>query len=57
MIHIKCSEIPTANLNARRYSSVKIVCCSSELIFTSLYAGSSIQNQDDISSRISTFLL
>ena len=38
-VHIKCSEIPTANLNAVCNSCVKIVCCSSQLIFTSLSLG------------------
>jgi hypothetical protein len=35
----------------------KITCCSSELIFTFLYAGSSIQMPASNSSRVSTFLL
>ena len=43
----KYSKIPTANLNALRNSCVKIVCCSSQLIFTSLYAGSSIKNASE----------
>jgi len=37
-------ENSTASHNARCNSCAKITCCSSELIFTFLYACSSIQN-------------
>jgi hypothetical protein len=37
-------ESPTVNLSALCNSCAKIACRSSELIFTRLYAGSSIQN-------------
>jgi hypothetical protein len=37
-------ENSTVNLSALRKSYAKIACCSSDLIFTYLYAGSSIQN-------------
>jgi hypothetical protein len=38
------SEGPTLNLCALCHSCAKIACCSSELIFTFLYASSGIQN-------------
>jgi hypothetical protein len=41
-------ENPTVNFNAFCSSCAKIACCSSELIFTFLYAGSSIQNVSEI---------
>jgi hypothetical protein len=47
-------ENPTVNLNALCNSCAKIACCSSELIFTFLYAGSSIQNASEL--FVSTFL-
>jgi len=37
-------ENPTVNFSALRNSCVKIACCSSQLIFTFLSAGSSIQD-------------
>jgi hypothetical protein len=37
-------ENSTVNLNALCNSCAKMACCSSELIFAFLYAGSSIQN-------------
>jgi hypothetical protein len=40
-------ETPTVNLSALCKSCAKIACCSSELIFTFLYAGSSIQNASE----------
>jgi len=42
--HNKCSKNSTINLNALRNSYAKIAFCSSELIFTLLYADGSIQN-------------
>jgi len=38
---------PTVNLSALRHSCAKIVCGSSELIFTFLYAGSNIENASE----------
>jgi hypothetical protein len=40
-------ENPTVNLVALCSWRVKIACCSSELIFTFLYAGSSIQTASE----------
>jgi len=40
-------ENPTANLSALCNSCAKISRCSSELIFTFIYAGSSIQNASE----------
>jgi hypothetical protein len=40
-------ENSTVNLIALRNSCAKIACCSSELILTFLYAGSSIQNASE----------
>jgi hypothetical protein len=40
-------ENPTVNLNALCNSCAKIACCSSQLIFTFLYEGSSIQNASE----------
>ena len=40
-------ENPTVNLNALRNSCATIACCSSELIFTFVYASSSIQNASE----------
>jgi hypothetical protein len=40
-------ENPTVNLSALCNSRVKIACCSSELIFTSLYAGNNIQHASE----------
>ena len=37
-------ENPTVKLKSLRISCAKIACCSSESIFTSVYAASSIQN-------------
>jgi len=37
-------ENPTVNLSVLCYSCAKIAFCSCELIFTFLYAGSSIRN-------------
>ena len=46
--HNKCLKIPpNLNLNALRNSCTKFACCSSELIFTFLCAGSSIQNASE----------
>jgi len=43
----KIFENSTASHNALCNSCAKTACCSSELIFTFLYAGSSIQNASD----------
>jgi len=40
-------ENPAVNLSAFRNWCVKIACCSSQLIFTFLYAGSSIQTASE----------
>jgi len=48
-------ENPTVNLSALCNSSTKIAWCSSDLIFTFLYAGSSIRNASEW-SRVSTLL-
>jgi hypothetical protein len=45
-LHTKCSKIPV-NLIALYKSCTKFACCSSELIFTFLCAGSSIQNASE----------
>jgi len=50
-------ENPTVYFSALCNSSAKIAYCSSELMFTSLYAGSNIQNAVNNSSCVSTFLL
>jgi hypothetical protein len=50
-------ENPTLNLSAIRNSCVKITCYLSNLIFTFIYSGSSIQMWVSISSRVATFLL
>jgi hypothetical protein len=39
---------PTVSFNAFCSSCAKITCCSSEFIFTFLYAGSSIQNANEL---------
>ena len=41
---INVLKIPTVNLSSLCNSCVKMACCSSQLIFTFLYAISSIQN-------------
>jgi hypothetical protein len=41
-------ENPTVSFNALCNSCAKIACCSSDLIFTFLYAGSSIQNASEL---------
>jgi len=46
-VHNKCSPHPTANLSALCNSRAKITCCSSELIFTFLYVGSSTYNTSE----------
>ena len=43
-VHNKCSQNPTVNLSALRNSCANTTCCSSQLIFTFLYAASNIQN-------------
>jgi hypothetical protein len=40
-------EKPDVKLKALRISCAKIACCSSKLIFSYLYAGSSIQNASE----------
>jgi hypothetical protein len=40
-------ENPTANLSAIRNACAKIACCSSESIFTFLYAGNSTQTASE----------
>jgi len=40
----KCSKIPPSSLMNFCNSCVKIACCSSELVFTFLYASSIIEN-------------
>jgi len=45
--HNKCSKNPTVNLSALCNSSTDISCDSSDLIFTFLYARSSIRNASE----------
>ena len=48
---------PTVNLNALCNSCAKIAWCSSQLIFTFLYAASNIHNASSNSSAVCTFLM
>jgi len=43
-VYNKCSEIPLSTSNILGNSCVNIAFCSSEFIFTLVYAASSIQN-------------
>jgi hypothetical protein len=45
-------EIPSVNLNALLNSCAQIACCSSELIFTILHDGSSIQDASERAIRL-----
>ena len=53
----RMSKIPTFYFNVLCSSRGKIACCSSELIFTFLYAGNSNQKLACNASRVSTFLV
>jgi hypothetical protein len=41
-------ENPTAEIDALRNSGAKVACFSSELMFTFVYAASSIQNANEL---------
>jgi hypothetical protein len=50
-------ENPTVNLSALCNSCPTMACCSSELIFTLFYAGSSIDNEREQFVSFVTFAL
>jgi hypothetical protein len=55
-VHNKCSKNPTVRLDAICNSCAKIACCASDLIFTFLHAGKSLEIGGSNSSCVSNLL-